>query len=223
MEKKYLVFDAYGTLLQVSSHISGLSKEQQKLSANIQSLWRTKQLEYTWLRSLMGKFVGFNQVTKEALNYACKAYQMEDQELKQAILSIFEQPTAFDDARLFLEQCKLKGFRTAILSNGEQEMLEQSVEIAQIDAYIDHILSASRVQVFKPSPKVYELATRAFSCEYSDIVFFSSNPWDVAGASNFGFKTIWLNRKGLNFEELGVNPWKIHASFDEVNLDELMK
>ncbi|MDW3190863.1 MAG: haloacid dehalogenase type II [Cytophagales bacterium] len=223
MEKKYLVFDAYGTLLQVSSHISGLSDEQQKLSASIQSLWRTKQLEYTWLRSLMGKFTGFNQVTREALDYACNAYRMEDPELKRAILSIFEQPTAFDDAWRFLEQCKLKGFRTAILSNGEQDMLEQSVKIAQIDTYIDHILSASRVQVFKPSPKVYELATRAFSCEYTDIVFFSSNPWDVAGASNFGFQTIWLNRKDLPFEELGVKPWKVYSSFDEVSLEGLIK
>lgn len=222
MNKKFLVFDAYGTLLQVSSHISGLSDEQQKLSENIQALWRTKQLEYTWLRSLMDKFKGFNTVTREALDYACIYYQLTDESLKEAILSIFEKPTAFDDARNFLKQCKAKGLQTAILSNGEQAMLERSVAVASIDPYIDQILSASSVQIFKPSPKVYELATHSFSCKASDIIFFSSNSWDIAGATQFGFHTVWINRKNLPFDELGVEPWKVCQSFDELSPDELL-
>lgn len=221
MEKKHLVFDAYGTLLQVSSHISGLSVEQQKLSEKIQALWRSKQLEYTWLRGLMGKFEGFNQVTQEALTYACNFYNMEDQNLKNSILSIFKKPTAFQDAQQFLQACKSKGFQTAILSNGELEMLEKSVKIACIDDHIDHILSVSNVEVFKPSPKVYDLATQQFSCDPSDIVFFSSNPWDIAGATHFGFQTIWINRKGLPFDELGVEPWRVFNGFDGVSLEGL--
>lgn len=219
MEKKHLVFDAYGTLLQVSSHISGLSVEQQELSEKIQTLWRSKQLEYTWLRGLMGKFEGFNQVTQEALIYACNFYNMEDQDLKNSILSIFEKPTAFQDAQQFLQTCKSRDFQTAILSNGEQEMLENSLKTASIDDHIDHILSVSDVQVFKPSPKVYNLATQQFSCAPSDIIFFSSNPWDIAGATHIGFNTVWINRKGLPFDELGVEPWQVHKGFDEVSLE----
>jgi len=221
MDKKHLVFDAYGTLLQVSSHISGLSDEEQKLSADIQFLWRKKQLEYTWLRSLMGKFQGFNQVTKDALDYACQFYEVEDEALKQRILSIFEQPIAYDDARAFLKRCSMQGFQTAILSNGEKDTLEQGVRNTKIDGYIDHVLSASRVKIFKPSPRVYELATRSFSCNYSDIIFFSSNPWDVAGATQFGFQTVWLNRTDLPFEVLDVQPWAICTNFDEVNWKDL--
>lgn len=221
MAEKHLVFDAYGTLLQVSSHIPNLNDEQQKLSENVQALWRTKQLEYTWLRSLMGKFKGFNVVTREALNYACQYYELEDQALKQSILSIFEQPSAFDDAVRFLDQCNPQGFKTAILSNGEQSMLERSVEVANIDQQIDHILSASHVQIFKPSPQVYELATTLFSCNPSDIIFFSSNPWDIAGGAHFGFQTVWINRQGLPFETLSVNPWKVVDSFDGLRVSDL--
>ncbi len=221
MAKKHLVFDAYGTLLQVSSQIPNLSSEQQELSENIQALWRTKQLEYTWLRSLMEKFKGFNQVTKEALDYACNYYHLDDEVLKQSILSIFERPSAFDDAIQFLNQCKVQGFKTAILSNGEQEMLERSVVIANINEQIDYVLSASRVKVFKPSPMVYNLATSLFSCDYSDIIFFSSNPWDIAGATHFGFQTVWINRKGLPFEELGVQPWKVYNSFEGLHISDL--
>lgn len=216
--EKYLVFDAYGTLLQVTAEIPGLNPEQERLSAEIQALWRTKQLEYTWLRSLMGKFEDFNLVTRDALDYACSYYHMEDKSFKAALLSIFEQPAAFEDARLFLKKRKSEGFKTAILSNGELDMLDRSIEIAGIRHLIDHVLSASRVQVFKPAPKVYELATNLFTCDYEDIVFFSSNPWDIAGATHFGFRTVWINRKGLPFEELGVKPHQTVEHFGEVKV-----
>ncbi len=222
MKEKHLLFDAYGTLLQVSSRIPGLSTEQQKVSEDIQALWRSKQLEYTWLRGLMGKFTGFNQVTEEALNYTCHYYNMEDEALKQAILSIFKKPTAFEDSHAFLQQCKAEGFQTAILSNGEQEMLEKSIITAGIDEQIDHVLSANQAQVFKPSPKVYALATEQFSCEPSDIIFFSSNPWDIAGAAHFGFQTVWINRKGLPFDELGVEPWKFYEGFEGIGSEDLI-
>lgn len=221
MAKKYLVFDAYGTLLQVSSHIPNLNSEQQALSESIQALWRTKQLEYTWLRSLMERFKGFNEVTREALDYACRYYALEDEALKQSILAIFEQPTAFEDVIRFLDQSQAQGFETAILSNGEQEMLERSVITADIHERIDHILSASHVRIFKPSPLVYNMATDLFSCDSSDIIFFSSNPWDIAGATHFGFQTVWINRKGLPFEELSIAPWKVYETFDGLNASDL--
>ena len=218
MRKQYLVFDAYGTLLKVNSDIPDLTPAQQQQSADIQQLWRTKQLEYTWLRSQMNAFVGFNQVTYDALNYAFTYYQVNDDPLKQAILSIFEKPTAFEDARMFLTRMKSAGYETSILSNGEPDRLFNSVEVAGIDASIDYILSASHVRVFKPNPKVYALATSKLSCEPQDILFFSSNPWDIAGATHFGFRTIWINRGGLPFEELGVQPNQVVKSFEEVNL-----
>lgn len=218
----YFVFDAYGTLLKVSSTIAGLSAEQEALSEKIQDLWRSKQLQYTWLSSMMGTFEGFNKITIDALDYAFSYYKVEDSALKEKVLSIFDRPTAFGDANDFLRACKTSGYRTAILSNGEPEKLKQSAQIAGIDNYLDHIFSASEVEIFKPSPKVYQLPVEAYQCRPQDIFFFSSNPWDVAGATKFGYRTIWINRNNLPFEQLGVNPTRSFKSLDAVVVDELI-
>ncbi len=221
MRKFYLVFDAYGTLLKVNSSIAGLSKEKQELSNQIQGTWRAKQLEYTWLNSLIGKFEGFNRVTRQALDYAFNYHRCKDDALKELILSIFDEPTAFEDAVRFLDQIKSMDLQTAILSNGEQEKLQKSIRIAGIQNQIDEILSADEVQVFKPSPSVYQLVVQKFDCQPSEVLFFSSNPWDVAGATSFGFKTIWINRQGIPFDELGVLPSFQFKSFDALNYEDV--
>ena len=217
-----MVFDAYGTLLKVNSDLSDVSPTQKKQSEDIQKLWRSKQLEYTWLSSLMGKFEGFNKVTNDALTYAFNYYGIDNEHLKQSILAIFEKPVAFFDAKTFLEACKNQNIETAILSNGEPDMLKRSVSNAGIEQEIDHILSASQVGVFKPSPKVYQLATLQFRCKPEAITFFSSNPWDIAGAAHFGFKTIWINRNELPFEELGVQPHMVCGKFEDLNPIDLL-
>ena len=220
--KQYLVFDAYGTLLKVNSNIQGLSKEEEELSNNIQALWRTKQLEYTWLNSLMGNFEGFNKVTNQALDYAFNFYKVENESLKQSILSIFDEPSAFDDSKAFLSSVKAQDLQTAILSNGVLDKLKESVRMAGIENEIDEILSADEVKIFKPSPKVYQIAVDRFNCSPKEVYFFSSNPWDIAGATSFGFTTIWINRKSLPFDELGVKPTFEFKSFDEFTIGDLV-
>ena len=219
---KHLVFDAYGTLLKVNAVIDGLTDADAILSEKIQALWRSKQLEYTWLESLMGKYEGFNAVTNRALDYAFNYYEVENESLKTAILSIFDKPAVFEDAQTFLKELKDEELRTAILSNGETAKLRQSVSIAGIDQEIDVILSADQAQVFKPSPKVYQLACDHFSCHQEDILFFSSNPWDITGATIFGFKTVWINRRRLPFDELGVKPTFEFRSFEDFTLQDLV-
>lgn len=216
--KPYLVFDAYGTLLKVNAAIPGLSETEKKLSVKIQELWRAKQLEYTWLNSLMGRFEGFNKVTNQALDFAFNFYGEENPSLKESILSIFDKPVVFEDAHAFLKKAKANGQRTAILSNGEPDKLKESVQAAGIANEMDEILSASEVKIFKPSPKVYQLAVECFHCKPDEICFFSSNPWDIAGATAFGFSTVWINRKSLPFDELGVRPSLEFKSFDQVDL-----
>jgi len=219
---KHLVFDAYGTLLKVNAMIEGLNDSDSLLSDKIQALWRAKQLEYTWLESLMGTFEGFNAVTNRALDYAFAYYKVQDEALKEAILSIFDDPTAFEDSKSFLEEVKAQSCQTAILSNGEMSKLKQSVRTAGIDQEIDVILSADQAQVFKPSPKVYQLACDQFSSKPEDILFFSSNPWDIAGATRFGFTTVWINRRQLPFEELGVEPSFEFESFKDFTWQDLV-
>ena len=219
--KKYLVYDAYGTLLQVNSTLPGLPAAEQALSEKIQALWRTKQLEYTWLNSLMGRFEGFNQVTLEALDYAFAYYKANNPTLRQAILSIFDAPTAFADAQRFLGLCKAAGAQNAILSNGEPDKLQESARIAGIASSLHHVLSASQVQVFKPSPRVYQLAVSLYGCQPREVTFFSSNPWDVAGAKTYGFTVVWINRKGLPADNLGVKPDFEFSSFDDFSLSDL--
>jgi len=169
----------------------------------------------------MGQFEGFNQVTRQALDYAFNYYECNDQSLKQKILSIFDEPTAYGDAVRFLTKARSRDLGTAILSNGEPAKLKASVEIAGIANEIDKILSASEVGIFKPSPKVYQLALDRFECQPNEVLFFSSNPWDVAGATSFGFTTVWINRKKIPFDELGVQPHFEFESFDAFSYEDL--
>ncbi|MEM9328650.1 MAG: haloacid dehalogenase type II [Bacteroidota bacterium] len=220
--RPYLVFDAYGTLLKVNAKLPNMTPEQEVLSAKIQELWRVKQLQYTWLLSLMNRWMDFNQVTRNALDYALDHYSVDDDDLKKRILGIFDHPVAFDDAQAFLRQAQSSNLTTAILSNGEPSKLKESVEIAGIDAHLDQILSASQVETFKPSPKVYHLVLDHFQCEAREVRFFSSNPWDIAGAKSFGFTTIWLNRQDVPFEQLGVAPDYTYGSFADFQVNDII-
>ncbi len=219
---KYLIYDAYGTLLRVNASIEGLSKEESELSDKIQALWRSKQLQYTWLRSQMDRWVDFNQVTTQALDHAFEYYQVNNERLKKAILSIFDQPRAFDDATAFLDAAKQQSLSNAILSNGQPAKLVESVLVAGIEEAIDDIFSASQVKVFKPSPRVYQIVVDHYQCAPEDVRFFSSNAWDIAGAKAFGFVTIWINRQQAPFEELGVRPDFEFTSFADFEVRDIL-
>lgn len=214
-----LVFDAYGTLFNVHSVIARCEEIFPGKGQALSQLWRGKQLEYTWLRSLMGRYVDFDQVTADSLKHACQALGLAYTEqvladLKRAYRTL--QP--FDDAPGTLRALKASRprLKLAILSNGAPEMLDAVVKHNQLDTLLDAVLSVDAVGVFKPDPRVYQLAVDRLKVAHSQIGFVSSNGWDAAGAKAFGFSVFWVNRANAPQEELGVTPDHVLSSLREL-------
>jgi len=197
-----VVFDAYGTLFDVHSVIDAaraVTGDPQALSA----LWRQKQLEYTWLRALMGRYEDFWVVTENALRYALGRLGIEARDeaitrLMEAYLSL----AAFPEVPGAL--AAMAGAPLGILSNGSPRMLDAAVRSSGLGGAFRHVLSVDAVRTYKPSPVVYELGPRAFGVPANDILFVSSNAWDVAGARAFGYRTCWCNRLRAPMDRLGV-------------------
>lgn len=201
---KACVFDAYGTLFDVHSAVGKYRERVGDQADQVSALWRTKQLEYTWLRSLMDKHVDFWQVTQDALGYAFATFQINDQELAQALMDAYLQLDCYPEVPEVLSQLKQSDIRTAILSNGSPAMLEAAVHHAGLQDALDAVLSIETVGIFKPSPKVYQLAVDQLGIPAQQICFQSSNAWDVAGANSFGLRVVWVNRFGQQAERLGT-------------------
>lgn len=197
-----IIFDAYGTLFDVHSVMEAaraVTTDPQALS----TLWRQKQLEYTWLRSLMGRYEDFWSVTESALCFAIQRLEIrasEDQirSLMNAYLSL----TPFPEVKQALD--RLKGRPLGILSNGSPRMLDAAVRSSGLDGVFRHILSVDAVKIYKPSPRVYDLGRVAFGFNASSILFVSSNAWDIAGAKAFGCQTCWCNRLKTPMDALGM-------------------
>lgn len=204
-----LVFDAYGTLFNVHSVMATCEALFPGKGTALSQLWRTKQLEYSWLRSLMGRYVDFNTVTREGLQYACGSLGLA---YSAPVLAQLEQAyrvlDAFGDTRPTLQQLgrQQPAVKCAILSNGAAEMLNAVVCFNKLDAMLDAVISVDEVGIFKPHPRVYQLACDRLGLDRDEIGFVSSNGWDAAGAKAFGFRTFWINRVGAPVEELGVTP-----------------
>jgi len=198
------VFDAYGTLFDVHSVVDAaraLTPDPQTLSA----LWRQKQLEYTWLRSLMGRYENFWVVTGQALRFALRRLGIAAGEAQiEALMGAYLRLAPFPEVPAALRE--LGGAPLAILSNGSPQMLEAAVRSSGLEGVFSHVLSVDAVRVYKPSALVYELAPRALGLAAGEIVFVSSNAWDVAGAAAYGFTTCWCNRVNAPAEELDVTP-----------------
>jgi len=198
------LFDAYGTLFDVHSVIEAgraVTSDPQALSL----LWRQKQLEYTWLRSLMGRYEDFWAVTEQALRFALRrlgiaAGEAQVKTLLEAYLSLACFPEVADAL------ARLEGAPLAILSNGSPRMLAAALRSSGLQGAFRHVLSADAVKIFKPSPRVYELGPRAFGMAAGEMLFVSSNAWDVAGAKAFGYRTCWCNRAKAPMDALGVTP-----------------
>ncbi len=212
---KACVFDAYGTLFDVSAPVTAIAQELGGKASTIASQWRSKQLEYTWLRSLMGRYVNFAQVTADSLDYALAAHGLSGSPVRDRLLASFTSLAAYPDAEACLKTLRAGGARTGILSNGSPPMLAAAVTSAKLGPLFDYILSVDTVQIYKPSPKVYELATNAFGVEAGEIAFVSGNAWDCAGASSFGFRVIHVNRLGQPDERLGASPHAHAANLTE--------
>ena len=210
------VFDAYGTLFDVHSAV-GRSREALGDKADaISVLWRQKQLEYTWLRSLMGAYVDFWQITGDGLDYALAANEVDDAELRRRLMDLYLSLDAYPDVTGALDRLRAGGKKTAILSNGAPAMLEAAVTSANLGARLDAALSVDELRVFKPDARVYRLAVERLGVEAGRICFVSTNAWDACGAAYFGFNVAWLNRFGQKPERLPGAPATVISTLAEL-------
>lgn len=196
------VFDAYGTLLDLNSATAAKTAVLGERAAELAALWRRKQLEYSWLRSLMRRHVDFRQVTADALDHSLAALGLQDEDLRGRLMAAYERLTPYPEVAGMLAGLKRHGIRTAVLSNGSSDMLQASTAAAGLADLLDLVLSVEAVGVYKPAPEVYHLATTRLGVSAGEIAFFSSNGWDVHGAASFGFRVIWVNRAGLPDDRL---------------------
>ena len=203
---RHAVFDAYGTLFDVHSAAFRYKERLGKHAQAVSTIWRTKQLEYTWLRSLMHSYVDFWDVTQHALDYTLEFQGIDDNSLRKDLLKAYFELSCYHEVPETLSKIKQIGLGTAILSNGSPKMLEAGVTKSNLGKVMDSIISVDTIKIFKPSPKVYQLATDQLGCKPEEILFFSSNAWDVSGAATFGFKTVWVNPFAQAKERLPGNP-----------------
>jgi len=208
------VFDAYGTLFDVHSAVGSLQSSIGPRHAELSMLWRTKQLEYTWLRSLMGAHTDFWQLTGEALHYAMDATQTTSDDLHDKLMQAYLHLNAFPEVHAVLSLLKKSGIPTAILTNGSPMMIDAAVSSAGLDDVISHQLSVESVGIYKPDPRVYQFAVDTLGVAPEKISFQSSNAWDAAGASHFGMQVAWVNRYSQPAERLPGKPAAMISDLD---------
>ena len=200
------VFDAYGTLFDVHAATRALASELGDRMEPLSRLWRQKQLEYTWLRSLMRAHADFWQVTEDALDYALAATGGPDDPLRQRLLDLYLTLDAYPEVKDVLTKLRAGGLKTAILSNGSPKMLQAAVDHAGLDELLDDILSVEPMQTFKPTPVVYRLPSVRFGVLDRHVAFMTANAWDAAGASEAGLRVVWVNRFAQPPERLPTQP-----------------
>ena len=188
------LFDAYGTLFDVHSAVARLKPEIGPQADRLSEIWRAKTLEYTWVHGLAGKPSSFRKLLKNGLDFAISSTGGMAPELRGKLLEAYDSLAPFAEVKEALLALKRKRSRLAILSNGDPDMLDMAVRSAGLQDMFDHLFSVSDVGIFKPSSRVYRLAMTKYGATREDITFVSSNRWDVAGASAFGFKSVWVNR-----------------------------
>ena len=211
------VFDAYGTLFDVGAPVRKLIAEIGPKADELAQLWRRKQLEYSWLRSLMGVHADFWHVTGDALDYALAFHGIEDPGLKDELMVLYLKLDAYEDARSALEALKSRNMRTAILSNGSPSMLDAAVRSAGLDKLVDEVLSVEDVGIYKPSRRVYRLAMQKFVIpDAPAICFVSANTWDAQAAAQFGFQVVRVDRFGLPNDRIPGKPTAIVKSLTEL-------
>lgn len=216
---KAVAFDAYGTLFDVYSVGATADRFFPGRGETLAHLWRDKQIEYTRLRTLCDKYVSFWQVTEDALTFACLRLNLTVTPPQRAeLLDQYRRLKAYDENSGALKRLNAMGLPLAILSNGDPEMLADAVSAAGLGSHFDHLLSVDSVQRFKTAPEAYQLGPDALGFRPEEILFASSNGWDIAGATWFGYTTFWVNRTAQPMEQLGV---RAHA--EGRSLDDLVK
>ncbi len=208
MQLEALIFDAYGTLFDVHSVIARCEALWPGKGGAVSQLWRSKQLEYTWLRSLMGRYENFEVVTADTLRYACKTLNLKcnDDHVGQ-LMDEYRRLATFAEVKDVMPT--LAGRKRAILSNGSPAMLEAVVRNGGLGSELDAVISVDSLGIYKPDPRVYQLAVDTLGIEAHRIGFVSSNCWDACGAQSFGFHAFWINRAGAHVDRLSVEPERI--------------
>ena len=205
MKTKAVVFDAYGTLFDVNS---AAEKCKDKIGAKWETFanfWRTTQLEYTWLRSLMKRHKNFWDITEDSLEKSMKVFNI-NKNIKNELLSLYKILSPYPEVRGVLEDLKKKNFKLAILSNGTPDLLNELVESNKLNNLFDDLFSIEDVKIYKPDPSVYELPIKKYRIKSNEITFLSANTWDVSGGGNFGYNSIWVNRHSSVFDILDFQP-----------------
>ena len=200
------VFDAYGTLFDFASAVKNCDAVPEEKRAALTSLWREKQLDYTWLRSLQGRYADFSEVTGDALDFALDTLSLDAVRLRPRLMELYFELPLFPEVRDVLDALRSSRRQTAILSNGSASMLERLVSRSGLSGLLDAVLSVDAVGVFKPHPSVYQYALDALGLPANAIAFQSANGWDAFAASAFGMRVVWCNRKGERRERLPGAP-----------------
>ncbi|MBV1867185.1 MAG: haloacid dehalogenase type II [Marinosulfonomonas sp.] len=221
MTIKACVFDAYGTLFDVAAAAREAAAEpgQEAFAAVWQTVatdWRLKQLQYTWLRALADAHTDFWEVTQNGLDWALEASGLEDRELRERLLALYWELSAYPEVPEMLASLKSAGFGTAILSNGSPDMLAGAVTSAGLGDVLDDVLSVQDVGIFKPHKSVYQMVPDRFDCAPEEILFVSSNGWDAAAAAGFGFRCVWANRSAEPMDRLPWTPDKVLSDLIQI-------
>ena len=205
MKTKAVVFDAYGTLFDVNSAAKRCKDKIGAKWETFANFWRTTQLEYTWLRSLMKRHKNFWDITEDSLDKSMKVFNI-NKNMKNELLSLYKILSPYPEVKGVLEDLKKKNFKLAILSNGTPDLLNELVESNKLNNLFDDIFSIEEVKIYKPDPRVYELPIKKYKIKSDEITFLSANTWDVSGGGNFGYNSIWVNRHNSVFDILDFQP-----------------
>ena len=205
MKTKAVVFDAYGTLFDVNSAAKRCKDKIGAKWETFANFWRTTQLEYTWLRSLMKRHKNFWDITEDSLDKSMKVFNI-NKNMKNELLSLYKILSPYPEVRGVLEDLKKKNFKLAILSNGTPDLLNELVENNKLNNLFDDLFSIEEVKIYKPDPSVYELPVKKYKIKSGEITFLSANTWDVSGGGNFGYNSIWVNRHNSIFDILDFQP-----------------
>lgn len=212
---KAIIFDAYGTLFDVNS---AAEKSKNKIGDKWEAFanyWRTTQLEYTWLRSLMHRHKDFWQITEDSLDKSMKVFNI-NKDMKTELLNLYKKLSPFSEVKETLENLKKKEMKLSILSNGTPELLNTLVVSNKFDTIFDDIFSIEEVRIYKPDSKVYDLPVNKYKIKPDEIIFLSANTWDVSGGGNYGYNSIWVNRNNTVFDNLDYKPFKEIKSLQQL-------
>ena len=214
---KAIIFDAYGTLFDVNSAAEKCKGKIGDKWEDFANYWRTTQLEYTWLRSLMNRHKDFWKITEDSLDKSMKFFKI-DNSMRNDLLDLYKVLSPFSEVKETLNKLKKKDFKLAILSNGTPSLLENLVKNNNLENIFDDIFSVEEVEIFKPDSKVYELPVNKYNIKKDEILFLSANTWDVSGGGNYGYNSVWVNRNKNIFDNLDYQP------LDEIHdLSELLE